>query len=239
VAVATILWAGVMAAFAFVQEVPVLCVLLLAGGMGWITLMSSLNVAAQTAVPSWVRGRALALYVLAFQGGMAAGSVLWGSVASHASIPVALIVAATGLVLGLVTIAVYRLPKTDATDLSPSLHWPAPVVSTELEAERGPVLVTVEYHIDPAQAEEFARVASGLRPIRRRDGAVNWGLFQDLADPSHWVETFVVETWAEHLRQHERVTIEDRHVEDAVRAFQVSGEPPLVKHHIAGDFQPW
>jgi MFS family permease len=237
VAVATILWAGVMAAFAFVQEVPVLCVLLLVGGMGWITLMSSLNVAAQTSVPSWVRGRALALYVLAFQGGMAAGSALWGSVATHASIPVALIAAATGLVLGLLTIAVYRLPQAEAADLSPSMHWPAPVVSNEPEAERGPVLVTVEYHIDSAHAEEFARAASGLRSIRRRDGAVNWGLFQDLADPSRWVETFVVETWAEHLRQHERVTVEDRHVEDAVRAFQVGGEQPVVKHHIAGDFQ--
>src|SRR5262249_43579327 len=149
--------AGVMAAFAFVQEVPVLCVLLLAGGMGWITLMSSLNVAAQTTVPSWVRGRALALYVLAFQGGMAAGSAQWGSVAAHASIPIALIAAATGLVQGLVTIAVYRLPKAEAADLSPSMQWPAPVVSTEPEAERGPVLVTVAYHIDPAQGEEFAR----------------------------------------------------------------------------------
>jgi MFS family permease len=237
VAVATILWAGVMAAFAFVQEVPVLCLLLAAGGIGWITLMSSLNVAAQTAVPSWVRGRALALYVLAFQGGMAVGSAVLGSVAAHAGIPVALIAAATGLVLGLVTIAVYQLPKTEAADLSPSLHWPAPVVSTEPEAERGPVLVTVEYHIDPAQVEEFAHAASGLRPIRRRDGAVSWGLFQDLADPSRWVETFVVETWAEHLRQHERVSVEDRHVEDAVRAFQIGGKPPVVKHHIAGDFQ--
>jgi MFS family permease len=237
VAVATILWAGVMAAFAFVQEVPVLCLLLLAGGTGWITLMSSLNVAAQTTVPSWVRGRALALYVLAFQGGMAAGSALWGSVAAHSSIPVALIAAATGLVLGLVTIAVYRLPKAEAADLSPSMHWPAPVVFTAPEAERGPVLVTVEYHVNPAEAEEFARAASGLRPIRERDGAVNWGLFQDLADPSRWVETFVVETWAEHLRQHERVTVEDRHVEDAVRAFQIGRQPPVVKHHIAEDFQ--
>lgn len=237
VAVATVLWAGVMTAFAYVREVPVLCLLLGAGGMGWIALMSSLNVAAQTAVPSWVRGRALALYVLAFQGGMAVGSALWGYVAAHAGIPVALIVAAFGLVAGLLTIAVYRLPKAEAADLSPSLHWPAPVVSAEPEVERGPVLVTVEYHIDPAKAEDFARTAFGLRAIRRRDGAVNWGLFQDLADPGRWVETFVVETWAEHLRQHERVTVEDRHVEEAVRAFQVGGEPPVVKHHIAGDFQ--
>src|SRR5205823_14631130 len=125
-------------------------------------------------------------------------------------------------------------PRPAAADRSPSLHWPAPVVSTEPEAERGPVLVTVEYHIDPAKAEDFARAASGLRPIRRRDGAVNWGLFQDLADASRWVETFVVETWAEHLRQHERVTVEDRHVEDAVRTCQVDGERLIAKHHIAG-----
>jgi MFS family permease len=226
-----------MAAFAWVREVPALCLPLAAGSVGWITLMSSLNVAAQTAVPSWVRGRALAMYVLAFQGGMAAGSALWGYVAAHAGIPVALIAAAIGLGLGLVTIAIYRLPKAEAADLSPSLHWLAPVVSTEPEAERGPVLVTVEYHIDPAKAREFARAACELRPIRQRDGAVNWGLFQDLADPSRWIETFVLETWAEHLRQHERVTVEDRHVEDAVRAFQVGRETPLVNHHIVEDFQ--
>jgi MFS family permease len=211
--------------------------LLGAGGIGWIALMSSLNVAAQTAVPSWVRGRALALYVLAFQGGMAAGSALWGYVAVHAGIPVALTAAAAGLVVGLATIAAYRLPKVEAVDLSPSLHWPAPVVSAELEAERGPVLVTVEYHIDPAKAGDFAHAASALRHIRERDGAVSWGLFQDLADPSRWIETFVLETWAEHLRQHERITVEDRHVEDTVRAFQVNGEPAIVKHHIAGDFE--
>jgi hypothetical protein len=76
-----------------------------------------------------------------------------------------------------------------------------------------------------------------LRAIRRRDGAVHWGLFQDFADPSCWVETFVLETWAEHLRQHERVTVGDRRVDEAVRTFQVGGEPPVVKHHIAGDLQ--
>src|SRR5207244_2011712 len=112
-----------------------------------------------------------------------------------------------------------------------------PVVSTDPEVERGPVLVTVDYNIDATRAEDFTRIASELQAIRRRDGAVNWGLFQDIAEPGRWVETFVVETWAEHLRQHERVTVEDRRIEEAVRAFQMGGEPPIVKHHIAGDFQ--
>src|SRR5207244_10678100 len=141
-----------------------------------------------------------------------------------------------GLVVGLVAVAGYRLPKAEAVDVSPSLHWPAPVVSTELEVECGPVLVTVEYHIDSGKAEDFARAAFGLRAIRRRDGAVHWGLFQDLADPSRWVESFVVDTWAEHLRQHERVTLEDRRAEEALGALQVRGEPPVVKHYIAPDF---
>jgi MFS family permease len=221
-AAATVLWAGVMTAFAYLREPVVLYLLLFLGGVGWIALMSSLNVAAQTAVPSWVRGRALALYVLAFQGGIAAGSAVWGYLAVHAGTAVALTVAAGGLMLGLLSIAVYRLPESEA----------------EPEEARGPVLVTVEYHIDPARAEDFARTAYGLRAIRRRDGAVHrGGLFQDLANPARWLETFVVETWTEHLRQHARVTVEDRHVEDAVRAFQAGGEPPVVKHHVSGDFQ--
>jgi len=235
-AAVTVLWAGVMIAFAFVRELSILYLLLGVGGMGWIALMSSLNVAAQTAVPSWVRGRALALYALAFQGGMAVGAAIWGSVATRAGIPVALTTAALGLILGLGTIVVYRLPSVEPADLTPSMHWPEPRVSIEPEPERGPVLVTVEYRIDPAKSGEFARTAFGLRAIRRRDGAIRWGLFQDLADPSRWVETFVVETWVEHLRQHERVTVEDQRLEEEVRAFQVDGEAPMVKHYVAGDF---
>jgi len=73
---------------------------------------------------------------------------------------------------------------------------------------------------------------NGVRELRLRDGAYRWGLYNDQARPTRFVETFVVESWAEHLRQHERVTIADRKIEDVACAFHVGGTPPTVAHLI-------
>jgi len=209
-ALATLSWALVMIALAVVRVVPVVYALMLAGGMAWIILIASFNVAAQIAVPSWVRGRSLAVYMVAFQGGIAAGSATWGTVANHASVQTALIVAALGLVLGLAAILRYRLPAGEGPNLAPSLNWPIPVVAGELDPEEGPVLVQVEYRVEPNRSAEFASLMETLKTIRRRDGAFRWGLFHDVAQPDRWLEVFLVESWSEHLRQHERHTVEDR-----------------------------
>jgi quinol monooxygenase YgiN len=204
-----------------------------AGGVAWIALMSSFNVAAQAAVPAWVRARGLAVYLLVFQGGMAAGSVVWGAVAARLGIPVALLAAGAGLLLGLLAARRYRLARGEALDLTPSLHWPQPTVLIELPAEHGPVLVAVEYRIDPAQAADFARAMQEVRLERLRDGAMRWELFQDPADPQRYVETVLVESWVEHLRQHERVTLADREAETHARALHIGPTPPTVTHLIA------
>jgi hypothetical protein len=73
-----------------------------------------------------------------------------------------------------------------------------------------------------------------LGVLRRRDGAIHWGVFQDMADPGRYVETFVVESWAEHLRQHERLTVSDRATQDRAEAFHTGPERPAVSHLIAG-----
>jgi hypothetical protein len=95
------------------------------------------------------------------------------------------------------------------------------------------VLVTVEYRIDPARARDFADSMSELRRIRERDGAIFWELFEDAADPRRHVECFLVDSWIEHLRQHERVTAEDRMLENRARAFHTGDAPPVVSHLIA------
>ena len=145
----------------------------------------------------------------------------------------ALVLAALGLVAGLATALRYQLPTTPEGDLAPSRHWPEPVVVREPEPEQGPVLVTVRYRIDPGQAHEFARAMRVVRRQRRRDGAMRWGLFSDASDPRCYVECFLVESWAEHLRQHERVTEADRAVEAHALAFHSDPEPPSVSHLIA------
>jgi MFS family permease len=239
VAVATVLFAAATLLLASTRNVALLCGVMAMAGMAWMALMSTLNAAAQTTVPAWVRARAMAVYLLLFQGGMAVGSTLWGAVASHVGIPLALFYAALGLIVGLAVMVRYRLTTDDEVDLTPSMHWHDPPVASELRLEDGPVLVTVEYHIDPQRMPEFVQAMQALRLVRRRDGAIRWGLFSDTANPSRCVETFVVESWAEHLRQHERFTMTDRIAEEQVRAFHIGEEPPKVSHllsaHVTDD----
>jgi hypothetical protein len=113
------------------------------------------------------------------------------------------------------------------------MHWPAPVVRTELEAERGPVMVTIEYRIDPATSLDFEHAMERVEEIKRRDGATFWTLMVDAVHPARYVEFFMVESWLEHLRQHERITVADRAIEDAAHAFHVGGKRPAVTHFVA------
>lgn len=233
VAVATLVFAACLGAAGLVREfAPLLVAMLLAGG-AWLSVLSSLNVAIQTSVPSWVRARALSVYMLGFFGGLAGGSVLWGAVAARFGVRPALLAAAAGLVVGLAATARVHLPSGRGLDLAPSRQWPAPIVHHEPEPERGPVLVAVDFVIDPARAAEFAAAMAERRRIRLRDGALEWGLFVDSADPRRYTEVFVVKTWVEHLRQHERVTVADYEIDEQVRRFHVGAEPPTVRHLLA------
>jgi quinol monooxygenase YgiN len=206
--------------------------------MGWMALMSNLNAAAQTSLPGWVRARGLAFYVLAFQGGFAVGGVLWGSIASATSIRTALLLAASGLFVGLVTILWHPLESAVAGDVTASRHWPTPHLYREPHADDGPVLILVEYRVPPESAEAFVADAGQYERIRRRDGALQWGLFRDLEDPKRWVETFLVESWGEHLRQHDRHTVEDRLVEGRVRGHLEPGASVQISHLMWGGALP-
>ena len=230
---ATVLFASVTAVLAHVHVPVVAGAAMILGGIAWITVMSSFNTAAQAAAPAWARARVLSIYLLVFMGGMAVGSAVWGAVAARFGVTSALTYAGLGLIIGIAASLRYTLIDGDELNLAPSAHWPEPVVVCEPNSEQGPVLVQVEYWIDPAQAREFRRAMRALRRIRRRDGAIRWGLFRDPAEPGRFVESFLVETWVEHLRQHVRGTESDREIEERIRAFHIGGGQPAVTHLIA------
>ncbi|HEV2854132.1 MAG TPA: MFS transporter [Thermoanaerobaculia bacterium] len=233
VAAATFVFAAATISLAYVREFWLLMIAMLLAGGAWLSLLSSLNVAVQTVVPSWVRGRALSVYMLVFFGGLAGGSALWGAVAEHLGLSRALLVSAAGMIVGLAATFRIHLRSGEGLNLAPSRQWPAPIVTHDWEPDRGPVLVTVQYRIDPARAAEFAEAMQGVRRIRLRDGALQWGLFVDSADPSLHTETFLVKSWIEHLRQHERVTVADRDIEKEAQAFHLGPGRPVVNHLIA------
>lgn len=236
VAGGTVLYLIAMLALAHSGNVYAAVVAMLITGAAWISVVSSLMAAAQTALPGWVRARGLALFWVVFMGGMATGSAIWGQTASWLGIPYALTVAAAGALLGIAATWRYRIGQHDVADLTPSMYWPAPMMADELEVDRGPVMVTVEYQVDPAKAEEFSKIMhQQMRRIRRRDGAFMWELFNDIENPDRIVECFMIESWLEHLRQHERVTIADQDVIERTRAFHLGSELPKVTHLVAGE----
>jgi MFS family permease len=229
---ATVVFAVATAALAYVQNVFLVGAAMVAGGIAWIALMSSFNAAAQTAAPEWVRARALAVYLIVFQGGMAVGSILWGALAARMGIRAALLVAVFGLIAGLMLITRYRLAEGEKIDLTPSLHWPEPRMIVGLQPEGGPVLVEVEYLIELDRAHEFTKAMDDVRRERLRDGALRWELFTDSVNPNRFVETFLLESWLEHMRQHERVTRSDRMAEELARAFHIGAGTPKIVHLI-------
>jgi MFS family permease/quinol monooxygenase YgiN len=235
VAGASLLMAVMMLALSYFRSIYLVCPVMVIVGIASLSVMVSFNVAAQTAVPTWVRARALSVHLLVFQGGMTLGSLLWGTVAQRTNISVALTAASVGLFVSVLLTVRYRLRCAEKLDLSASLHWDQPTHAFEPCPNDGPVLVTLEYRIDPAQADEFAQAMAELSKIRRRDGAIQWGLYQDLSDPSRFVETSILESWAEHKRQFERVTVADKFIEDRVRAFHIGSEPPKVSQMIYAD----
>ncbi len=230
---ATLVYTVTTVALALLHLVSVLLVVLLVGGMAWMTLTSSFNVLTQLAVPKWVQARALGLYYLVFQGGTAFGSIVWGVVAARLGVSTALLCAAVGMVVGLATALWWRLQTSQGLDTTQVwAPWVEPHVLIEERQEDVPVLVTVEYRIDPMQAPSFLKAMRDLHRVRLRDGAIRGGIYVDPLDPERYVETFVVGSWDEHVRQHERMTMEDRTLEERVRAFHLGERPPIATHLI-------
>lgn len=234
VAVASAVFAAMTGVLAYTRSPYLAGLALLVSGGAWLSAGSSLMTAAQIALPGWVRARGLGLIWVVFMGGMALGSAAWGSVAEGFGIPTALAASAAGALAGVGATWRFRVGRHDAVDLAPSMHWPTPMVATELEHDQGPVMVTVEYLINPARRDEFTAMMGAVRRMRRRDGAFFWDLFNDIEDPGRFVETFMVESWLEHLRQHERATMADRKISARARGFHLGMEPPRVTHLVAG-----
>jgi hypothetical protein len=231
---ATLTVAAAMPLLALSPSLPFAVAASAVTGLGWIVAVTTLNVAAQGVLPAWVRARGLALYLTAFYGAMTAGSVLWGRMADLASVTLSLLAAAAAAaLLGLVARRI-ALPEA-AADLAPAGFWPEPAVAAPVQGERGPVFITISYRIDPAEAAAFRGAIAPLGEIRLRDGALRWGVAEDAADPAAVTEWFEVATWAEHLRQHARLTAADVPVLEAVRAFHRGEHPPAVAHLLPFD----
>ncbi len=210
---------------------PLAMLAALLAGVSWIAVLSTLNVAVQTALPDWVRARGLSIFLTVFFGSMSAGSLLWGQVASMWGISAALLAAATGMVVFIPAVRSARLGTSVGLDLSPSMHWPEPVLTPGAPPD-GPVMISIEYRVGGASAPPFQAAMAELAQSRRRAGGYRWSLMRDAADPERYVESWWEPSWLDHQRHHQRVTHQDRKLQEHVATLLEPGTGPLVSHLV-------
>ena len=200
-------------------------------GVSWILIMTTMFVSAQVALPDWVRGRGLAIFLTAYFGAMTLGSALWGAVADGRGLSFALSVAAAGALANLALARRFRLETGAAFDLSPSLHWRAPGFVQRLGDDDGPILVTAEYRIQAQQRDNFLVLLHEMGRERMRDGAYAWNVFADPNDPGRFFETCLVRSLLELKYRSERQTKADALIEQRAATFLRA--PPTIRYLLA------
>ena len=194
--------------------------------------MSTLNVSVQLSAPRWVSARLLGLYLMTFQGGLALGSVVWGAVAERSSTRIAFLSAAACMAASLPFLLRIHILKGTLPDLTPyQPKRPVPSFATT-DPEDGPVRLSVEYTVSPEKLPAFTQAIYEMQGVRRRDGAIRWGIYRDAADPTRLNETFVMESWLDYLRSRERTTAADQEVRERVWALHAGPEPPRITHQV-------
>ncbi len=236
IAVASVVYAGVMAVVALVPNAALALVVLLVAGLAWIAVISSVNATLQLFLPRWVRARGLSIYLTVLFGSQAIGAVVWGVLADTAQLVPTLLIAAGALVVAAATIRAWPLHETTGWDRSIAAAWPQPQLVVDTDPQGGPVVVRVIYTVAPEHEEAFLRAMAGLRLSRLRTGATQWGLFRDGEVARRFVELFVTSSWDEHLRQHQgRLTGTDREIDAAAKV--LSDPPAETSHWIATEVE--
>jgi len=227
-----------VAVLAFSSWLAVGMAALAVAGGGWVLALSTFNVTVQMSAPRWVVARALALYQMAAFGGMALGSWVWGvGAADFGLLPTLCVAAALQLVCAFMGLRL-PLPSTSGLNLDLMNRWTEPDLAVEIQPRSGPIVITIEYVIDEADIDEFLAAMADRRRIRRRDGARDWTLLRDLADPRLWIERYHTPTWLDYVRHNQRITQADAGISDHVRALHRGLTPPRVHRMIERPTRP-
>lgn len=203
------------------------------GGAAWIITANSVSVSAQLSLPDWVRARGMAIYQMAIMGGTAIGAFIWGRLAESTSVPTSLACCSVSMLVALALTRSRVLEGEQEEDHTPTNPWPEPVPTLPIALDAGPVMITLEYLIDPGRRGEFESIMAESRSARLRQGAVSWGLFEDVERPGRFVEYFACDTWADYLRRYQRFTAMDERLQSMRHAFHMGDAPPRVSRFVA------
>ena len=232
-AVLAVAGAGFAVAFAgvaFASSMWVAVPLLVVCGFGWTATVATVISELQLFLPGWVRARAIAIYLMVFLGTQAVAAPIWGLVTQQAGLRVALLASAALVGVSVLAGLMLPVPDSQSLDRSPLAYWDTPRLQLDPEPGSGPVMVSIQYQVDPERRAGFLNAMQAMRRSRLRSGSTRWDLYRVGEDPHLYLEQFEVPSWAEHQRQHEgRLTVEDQAIEEAAFA-HVTGDP--LTHHL-------
>lgn len=183
---------------------------LLMVGAAWTASMTIYNVAVQMSAPRWVAGRALAAFQASVAGGVAIGSWVWGSVSHSLGVSMALLLAGAAMAASPMLSRWMRMPSIGSRSDVAAEILADPEVRLSLTPRSGPIVVEIEYRVDPTRARLYYAVMQQVEHSRQRNGAYGWSLARDIADPELWTERFHCPTWYDYLRQRNRATDAER-----------------------------
>ena len=202
----------------------------LAGAM-WTMGLANFNIAVQISSPRWVMGRTLATYQTFAFAGMAVGAWIWGRFATVAGVRESLVFAAAACLFSFFVARWVRVSVASIGALDPQVVGEVAPPKYPLHPASGPIAVHIEYTVPERNAKEFVAAVNELGRIRRRDGAFNWSVAQDIDRPEQWIEQFESPTWIDYLRRQTRPTIADTQIRERLRALVV-GERGSVRRFI-------
>ena len=229
----TVLHSVMMVVVSYAPNVYVAVPALMIVGATWISVANTVTLSAQLVLPDWVRARGMSIYQMAMMGSSALGAAFWGQVATLTDVHAAIVGAAVVALAALAATRRRTLDDTESDDLTPTDQIRAPEAGRAIAPDDGPVIVTVEYRIAPENVAAFHAVMQESRRSRLRQGVLSWELLRDTADPDVYIEHFIDETWADHLRRFDRMTAADVGLRERRLALHAGDAPPRITRRIA------
>jgi hypothetical protein len=202
-------------------------------GMSWFCVANTLGTSSQLSLPNWIRARGMSFYQMSLMGGSAIGALLWGSITSASNVTASVCISSIFGLIALVAIRKHRIDGYSDEDLSPVCPIERPHPARDIDPDEGPVMISMEYHVNKGHKDQFKKLMSKTRRSRLKQGALSWSLFEDAEHAGKFLEYFVFETWADYLRRFDRFTADDLAMQEERHRFHIDSSSPKVTRRIA------
>ena len=218
------------------KSVVVTALALAVAGAVYMLNIALLNVAVQLSAPRWVTARAIAWFQASLTGGIAIGAWVWGVVASDWGVSKARIASGIPWLLTPLIGLLLPMPPVSTADVVMVELANEPEVALALTARSGPIVIEIDYRVSPDAARQFYDVMLRMQRTRLRNGAFDWSLSRDIADPELWTERYHCPTWADYLRLRSRFTHADRELQALADAYHIAGPGHRVRRRLERPF---